>query len=122
MKIGKSILEYNVDTNDHPYVELFLLQETGQVLYNLTLQTANTTSAVMAEKEAFITLFNKAREELGSLFKSVTTDGSISIRAFMKKDTSGVKHGLDIWHLAKNLSKNIKAKCRNKVIHILRSL
>ena len=69
----------------------------------------------MAEKEAFITLFEKAKAELGPLLKSITTDGNLSIRAFMKKDQSGVKHGLDIWHINKNLDKNLKAKCRTKV-------
>ena len=69
----------------------------------------------MAEKEAFIALFEKAKAELGPLLKSITTDGNLSIRAFMKKDQSGVKHGLDIWHINKNLDKNLKAKCRTKV-------
>ena len=84
-------------------------------MYNLNKQTAGTSSAVMAEKECFIELLDQAKKDLSNNLKSITTDGSISIRAHMKKETN-IEHGLDVWHLAKNLAKNIKAKCRGKVI------
>lgn len=67
----------------------------------------------MAEKESFIELLNQAKNDLANL-KSITTDGSISIRAHMKKEPN-IQHGLDVWHLAKNLAKNLKKKCRTKV-------
>ena len=70
----------------------------------------------MAEKQAFIALFEKAKAELGPLLKSITTDGNLSIRAFMKKAQLGVKHSLDIWHINKSLGQEPENEMSHKGI------
>ena len=62
-----------------------------------------------SEKEAYVTVFESAREIFN--LRSVTTDGNISIRAYMRGQAA-VKHGLDVWHLCKNLAKNLAKKAK----------
>lgn len=69
----------------------------------------------MAEKEAFIQLLESAKKDFGDKLYSITTDGNISIRSYMRKEEEGIRHGLDVWHLAKNLVKNLTKKCTTKV-------
>ena len=90
----------------------FFFKESGKVTHNLTLQTATRSSAVASEKEAFVTLYTAAKEIFN--LRSVTTDGNMSIRAFMRGE-GGVKHGLDVWHLCKNLGKNLARKAKTAV-------
>lgn len=90
----------------------FYFQASGKVTHNLTLQTATHSSAVASEKEAYVTLFEAAKNTFN--LRSVTTDGNVSIRAFMARQDE-VKHGLDVWHLCKNLSKNLAKKARSAV-------
>ena len=93
-----------------------LFQESGKVTHNLTLQTSKRSSAVASEKEAYVTVFESAREIFN--LRSVTNDGNISIRAYMREQAA-VKHGLDVWHLCENLAKNLakKAKLAVCIIH-----
>jgi hypothetical protein len=75
---------------------------------------------VASEKEAFVAVFEAAT----SIFnvRSITTDGNTSIRAFMRLQDA-VKHGLDIWHICKNLAKNLakfSRYSRHKVLLIHR--
>lgn len=85
----------------------------------MTLETAKCSSAVMAEKEGFIACLDSARETFSneSPLETVTTDGNLSIRSYMKEhgERLGVIHALDLWHLNKNLAKNLTKKCTNKV-------
>ena len=91
---------------------VFFFKESGKVTHNLTLQTATRSSAVASEKEAFVTLYTAAKEIFN--LRSVTTDGNMSIRAFMRGE-DGVKHGLDVWYLSKNLGKNLARKAKTAV-------
>lgn len=97
--------------SNHTCIFLFL-QDSGKVTHNLTLETATRTSAVASEKEAFVAVFEAAT----SIFnvRSITTDGNTSIRAFMRLQDA-VKHGLDIWHICKNLAKNLAKKAKSVV-------
>ena len=81
----------------------------------MTKQCAETSSSTMAEKEAFVELVTEAKADLGAKLKSITTDGSISIRAHMRKNEPNILHGLDVWHMAKNITKNLNRKCKTKV-------
>ena len=71
-----------------------------------------------SEKEAYVTVFESAREIFN--LRSVTTDGNISIRAYMRGQAA-VNHALDVWHpskiLAKNLAKKEKLAVSVCVIH-----
>lgn len=68
----------------------------------------------MAEKEGFIELLDQAKISFSDIgLECVTTDANIQIRAYMRKDAT--KHGLDVWHLCKNLSKNLAKKATRKV-------
>ena len=88
------------------------MKASGKVTHNLTVETATRSSAVDSEKEAFVTL-NQAAKKLFDL-KSVTTDGNLSIRDYMRLETA-VKHGLDVWNLCKNLGKNLAKKAKTAV-------
>ena len=90
------------------------MQVTGRVCHNVTHETATCTSAVAAEKDGFVSCLDKAKQDFHSI-DTITTDGNISIRALMRKDQSGIKHGLDVWHICKNLSKNLANKATRKV-------
>lgn len=92
----------------------FSLQVTGRVTHNVTKETALCSSPVMAEKDGFIELLQQAKECFGEgNLKSITTDANTQIRGYMKSDP--VAHGLDVWHLCKNLSKNLTKKSTRKV-------
>ena len=94
------------------------LQASGLVAYHTSKQTSTTTSSTIAEKETFVELLDKAKVDLGGRLYSITTDGSISIRAHMKKNEPAIRHGLDVWHLSKNVIKNLNKKCRRKVCQV----
>lgn len=91
----------------------YVVQVTGRVTHSVSMETANHSSSVMAEKDGFVKCLEEAKRELD--VESVTTDGNISIRAYMKNIEKDVSHGLDVWHLCKNLTKNLHAKARKKV-------
>ena len=82
----------------------------------MTKETATTTSPVAAESNCFVELLEHAKEDLSNTgIATITTDGNTSIRSHMKKDRSGIKHCLDIWHICKNLGKNLIKKATRKV-------
>ena len=92
-------------------------KDSGRVYQNLTKETATTTSSVAAENNCFVELLEQAKEDLTDVgIATVTTDANSSIRAYMRKDRSEVKHCLDIWHICKNLGKNLIRKATRKVI------
>ena len=47
--------------------------------------------------------------------KSVTTDGNLMVRSHMKHHEPDVLHGLDVWHLCKNLARNVALKAKRAV-------
>ena len=73
-------------------------------------------SSVMAEKDGFIDCLNAAKETFSDIgITTITTDGNVSIRNYMAKEEREIKHGLDVWHVTKNLSKNLGKKAKKKV-------
>lgn len=84
----------------------------GKVTHNITLETAKRSSATICEKEGFIECYNQAKDIF--VLRSVTTDGNLMVKAYMKNEND-VIHGLDVWHLCKNLSKNLSKKATSAV-------
>jgi len=85
-----------------------------------TLETALAQSSVMAEKDCFIRAIAAAKEHLSAIgIKSVTTDANVQIRNYMRKEEKEVQHGLDVWHLNKNLQKNLLRKATRKVNKVI---
>ena len=91
----------------------------GKVSHSITLETANCSSSSMAEKDAFVICLNAAQTDFSqdSPLETVTTDGNVSIKSYIANQTD-VIHALDIWHLCKNLAKNLANKCK-RVVSIL---
>lgn len=90
-----------------------IFQVTGKITHNISLETVTRTSAVAAEKDGFLMCLEKAMDEF--VLMSVTTDGNISIRAHMRDNEPDVIHSLDVWHLCKNLTKNLVKKAKGVV-------
>ena len=67
----------------------------------------------MAEKDAFIECVEAAKKDLPNI-STITTDANPSIRSHIDQNEPDIKHGLDIWHLTKNLNKNIGKKATRK--------
>lgn len=81
-----------------------------------SLETANSTSSVMAEKDGFLSCLGSARNSLEAVgIESITTDANVQIRNHMKRNVQDIQHGLDVWHLNKNLVKNLTKKARHVV-------
>lgn len=91
------------------------------MVYSLTKETAGSSSAVMAEKDGFIECLDQAKKDFTNI-TSLTTDGNISIRAHMRKNEPDIPHGLDVWHINKNLTKNLAKKATKKVFTINKCL
>ena len=79
----------------------------------MNTQITDTFSPAMAEKDSFIKLLTRAKKDLKGL-KTIVTHDSASIREHMKKE-SYLQHRLDVCHLAKDLAKDLKRKCRTYV-------
>lgn len=93
---------------------LFIIQTTGLVTHTVSKETASTSSAAMAEKEAFVQCLQEAKEIFPHL-TTVTTDANSSIRSHMAKKEPNIIHGLDVWHLNKNLIRNLSKNATQKV-------
>lgn len=91
----------------------FLIQVSGLVTHSVCKETALCASSVMAEKECFVEVLNAARLSFETI-ATVTTDANVQIRNYMKSDTV-IKHGLDVWHVNKNLQKNLIKKAVKKL-------
>lgn len=93
------------------------MQETGLVTHTITRETAASSSAVITEKDAFVECLNAAKMDFGDI-STITTDASPNIRRYMSTNEDSIHHGLDVWHLNKNLVKNLTKKATRKVCGI----
>lgn len=70
----------------------------------------------MAETDGFTICLEAAKDHFSneSPLETITTDGNTSIRSLMENQQD-VIHALDVWHLCKNLGKNLANKCKKVV-------
>ena len=82
---------------------------------SVSLETAKCNSAPAAERDGFVKCFERAIAHYPAGVDTITTDGNVSIRAYMKRSGMGVTHALDVWHICKNLGKNLGKQVTRKV-------
>ena len=66
-------------------------QNTGLATHSITLETACESSPNAAEKQAFVRLLAQAKEDFSDI-KVVTTDGHLSIAAYMRNSEQQIAH------------------------------
>ena len=79
------------------------------------METVHCKSTVSAELACFVELLPQATEDLG-VISVITTDGNVQIRNYMQQQTQWpTQHALDVWHVCKNLTKNLSKQATEKV-------
>ena len=79
------------------------------------------TSSESIEGKAYAAAFKEARKTFKDNLRYVTTDGNTHIQDYMSRyKQSGVKHGLNVWYVCRDLAARLVNKAKSVVSRINR--
>jgi hypothetical protein len=83
--------------------------ETSAILTYVVVQVTETGSSGRMEAEGFRRCMNFLLDE-GFVIEVMATDRHVTIRSIMGKEFKCTNHQFDVWHLAKNIKKQVSSK------------